>query len=64
MVETKTEERLTRLETQMEMVISELRELRADMRGIRSGQRWIIGTQITMFVVLGGLIFQAIAKMQ
>lgn len=61
MVETKTEERLTRLETQMEMVIS---ELRADMRGIRSGQRWIIGTQITMFVVLGGLIFQAIAKMQ
>ncbi len=33
---------------------------RADIQDIRATLRWIIGIQITMFVVLGGLLIQTL----
>ena len=57
-----------RIETQMEMVIRELGELRADAREIRQEMNrkfyWVLGVMIAMFGAVFGMIFQVLSKIQ
>ena len=36
-------------------------DLRADVQDIRATLRWVIGIQVTMFIILAGLILRGIA---
>ena len=53
------EVRIVRIETALEGIHRRLDDMRGDIRDLRAGQRWMIGIQIAMFVVLGGLLIQS-----
>ena len=40
---------------------ADIADIRADIRDLRATLRWVIGIQITMFIILAGLILRGIA---
>ena len=40
---------------------ADIADIRADIRDLRATLRWVIGIQVTMFIILAGLILRGIA---
>ena len=43
-------------------VRAEIADVRAEIRDLRATLRWVIGIQVTMFIVLAGLILRGIGS--
>ncbi len=49
-----------RLDDQLKDMNRRLDDQHADIQDIRATLRWLIGIQVTMFIVLGGLLIQTL----
>lgn len=49
-----------RLDDQLTDMNRRLDDQQADIQDIRATLRWLIGIQVTMFIVLGGLLIQTL----
>ena len=52
---------MTQMNKRIDDVNKRIDDLRADIQDVRATLRWVIGIQITMFIVLAGLILRGIA---
>ena len=52
---------MAQMNKRVDDVRADITDIRADIRDIRATLRWVIGIQITMFIVLAGLILRGIA---
>ncbi len=51
---------MTQMNKRVDDVNKRIDDVRADIRDLRVTLRWVIGLQITMFIVLAGLILRGI----
>ena len=51
---------LAELRGELAQMNRRLDDQRADIQDIRATLRWVIGIQVTMFIVLGGLLIQTL----
>ena len=51
---------MTQMNRRVDDVNKRIDDVRADIRDLRVTLRWVIGLQITMFIVLAGLILRGI----
>ena len=52
---------MTQMNKRIDDVNKRIDDLRADVQDVRATLRWVIGIQITMFIILAGLILRGIA---
>ena len=52
---------MTQMNKRIDDVNKRIDDLRADIQDVRATLRWVIGIQITMFIILAGLILRGIA---
>ena len=53
---------MVQMNKRMDDVNKRIDDMRADIQDLRATLRWVIGIQVTMFIVLAGLILRGIGS--